>query len=187
MQASRQLLPEAPQLRLGWVLAAGVITIAIAVFAMSTGGPGPQPNPPWAGERPTAKSETPTGFNGNGNPHPAPPPADGPVGNIDELAAKLADPNTTHVKLAPGLFDLTKLPEPVVFRGKELELVGSLSPPTVIRVNPGDCRAVSAAARTTGPARERCRSARRSRSPSPVCASRWRNPRPRNCGRSPPG
>lgn len=132
-------LPEPPRPQLGWVLATTAVIIAVAVFAMSTGNPGPRPNPPWANDQPTTKTESSSGLQGLSSP---PPLVGGNVRTAEELAAKLADPKTTRIQLAPGLIDLTRLPDPVVFHGQELQLVGSVSPPTTIRLNPGNGRSL---------------------------------------------
>src|SRR5207249_485833 len=46
----------------------------------------------------------------------------------------LADPKTTKVRLAPGEYDLKKLTKPIAFQGSRLELLGSVNPPTIIRL-----------------------------------------------------
>jgi serine/threonine protein kinase len=134
--APRPPLPEVPHLRLGGIAAAAVITLAVVVFVLSTQSPNQPIDPPWATTKPTAKSEPPPTV--APTPPRTPPVADGVVRTAEQLASKLADPTTTKIELAGGLFDLTTLTEPVVFRGKEIELIGSVNPPTTIRVHPGD-------------------------------------------------
>jgi hypothetical protein len=131
-----------PRLRLGWVLAAAAVAVAVAAFAL-TGDPGTgagNPAPPWAGDAKNGKNpKTPDPFGGTvagGSGGTATAPDDGVVGTAQQLAAKLADPQTKRVQLAAGrTIDLTTLDTAVVFSGREIELVGKVFPPTVVRVN----------------------------------------------------
>ncbi|MFO0806914.1 MAG: hypothetical protein U0791_27745, partial [Gemmataceae bacterium] len=58
-----------------------------------------------------------------------------PVSTAEGLANALADPKTTRVRLEPGEYDLTKLDKPVAFNGSKIELIGSVSPATVVRLS----------------------------------------------------
>jgi serine/threonine protein kinase len=143
---ARSPLPEAPHIRPGRLVVAAIVTLAVAIVLLSTNTPAPPTDPPWATTRPLAKNE----------PSIAAPPTvpnppkvvEGVVRTIEQLVNKLADPTTTKVELAGGLFDLTTLAEPLVFRGKELELIGSANPPTILRVHPGDAAALIRASGT---------------------------------------
>ncbi len=142
VQAELSALPQAPRLRLGWVLGVAAVVVAVAAFAMSTGDPGLRTTPPpWAGEQTNAKGEPITRPNNGGSQQPIPVSDNGVVHTVEELAAKLAAANPdgpTTIQLAGGVvFDLTKLTTPLVFQGKELILNGSVSPPTVLKVNYG--------------------------------------------------
>jgi serine/threonine protein kinase len=133
--ASSSILPRPPRLQMGWVLAAAAVVVAVAAFAMSTGEFGPSPvAPPWGPQKPSEQPDTPH-LPGTGTGQTA--PADEVVRTPEALASKLGDPETKRVQLAPGFFDLTKLPAAIVFRGTSLELVGSVTPPTVLRVRYG--------------------------------------------------
>lgn len=135
-------VPQPPRLRLGWVLAAAGVCVAFAALGLSTGAPGPRPTPPsWADELADDSPYPPAG-EPTGSPGPAVAPADGIVRTVEQLVARLKEPHPdgvtggTRIRLAAGEFDLSKYPEPVTFLGKDLELVGSVSPPTVLRVRP---------------------------------------------------
>jgi serine/threonine protein kinase len=136
--AELSVLPQPPRLRLGWVLAAAAIAVAVTAFAMSTGDPGHGTVPPWDHEFKDPKTFTTPDLTVTTPTTGA--PTDDVVRTEEDLVAKLADPNTTKVRLAPGTFDLTKLPTAVVFQGnetKDLELTGSVSPPTILQVHDG--------------------------------------------------
>ena len=135
----------------------GLLAVVVAATALSlTSSGGRLPPPPWAAE-PAAKK-------------PAAPPA-GPdaaaarparaavvsAATAEELAAALADPKAAHVRLTGRLYDLTRLPEGVVYRGeagRRLHLDGGGGaghPPAEVRV----AAAPLDAAAPSGPARSR--------------------------------
>lgn len=130
------VVPPAPRLRAGWVLGAAAVALAAAAFALSGGTPAQRStSPPWQNDRHGAKADPLPGLQ-NGTAPDVVPADDVVVRSAEQFAAKLADPNTTRVLLAAGVqIDLTQLTEPVMFRGKELELVGSPGAPAVLRVN----------------------------------------------------
>ena len=129
-----------PQLRLGWVLAAAAVAVAVAAFALSTADRGGVPTPPpWADDARLPKVDPVAPPAAGVRPAPGAPADDGVVRTAQQLADRLAAAgadDVTRVDLAPGVIDLTQLDEPVVFRGKRLELVGSASRPTVLKLYP---------------------------------------------------
>ena len=134
LPAGQSALPQVPKLPLGWLIGVVAVVSAVAVFAITTGNPGsPSLPPPWA--TPQAKKDELPAIIAPGT--GANPNHDGIVRTAEELADRLADPATKRVQLAPGVFDLSKLPVAVVFAGSDLELVGSVNPGTVLKVNPG--------------------------------------------------
>ncbi len=143
--AERSVLPPPPGLRLGWVIGVAAAAIAVAVFAFSGGNlTTPSGPPPWATGA-TATRDTKADsviIPPDGQSPPVRVVADGDVRTAAELAARLANPQTTRIVLAPRAeIDLTTLAEPLVFEGKELALVGSTTAPAVMRVNATPCEA----------------------------------------------
>ncbi len=136
--AARNLLPEAPQIRPWWAVAATVVLLALAAFVISTGTPGPAPGLPGLNDQ--AKTKAPDTIVGPGGPVQPAPAATGPVHTAAELARRLEDPKTTLVVLAPGTFDLTELDHAVAFHGRQLELVGAPGGQTriVLSAHPSD-------------------------------------------------
>ncbi len=136
--ASESVLPRPPRVPVGAALVAAGLLVAVAALAVTSGGGSPSPAvPPWAA-------------NGGGGkkaavvPQPSPdrPPAGTPKGSparrdaadAPALAAALADPKTTRVRLTGRDYDLTELPEAVLFTGRALELVGNADRPPTVRV-----------------------------------------------------
>jgi serine/threonine protein kinase len=137
-------LPQPPRLRWGFLVGAASVALAVAALAMSGGSSVPKATaPPWAlvdkgGPRPVLPDPGTDPF--------VPPPTgpveeEGGVRTAEQLAARLADAapdGPTRVQLAPGVeIDLTKYPAPLLFKGKELELTGSVRTPAVVRVRAG--------------------------------------------------
>lgn len=124
--AELRLLPEAPRVRGWWVVATVAVAATVIAFVIATSNPGPAPGGP--GDPAKARPSEPAEKDRPGLPEPPPAPkrpTDAPVQTVAQLVQKLEDPATTKVVLAPGDFDLSKLPHAVAFKGKELELVGS--------------------------------------------------------------
>src|SRR5262249_6234916 len=124
--AETHLLPTAPRFHPVWVLAVAAVAVAIAAFVVATSNPGPSPG---AVSEQDKKSEQPAPDNKSVPKVPNPiqnVAQDIPVNTAEELAERLADPNTTKVILAAPEFDLRKLEKPVEFRGKSVELVGAV-------------------------------------------------------------
>ena len=124
--AQLRLLPEAPRVRGWWVVAAVAVAATVIAFVIATSNPGPAPGGP--GDPAKAKPHEPPEKDRPGLPEPPPGPKkpnDAPVQTVAQLVQKLEDPTTTKIVLAPGDFDLSKLPHAVAFTGKELELIGS--------------------------------------------------------------
>nr|AAX07496.1 putative serine/threonine protein kinase [Gemmata sp. Wa1-1] len=146
--AEPRLLPETPRLRPWWVMAVVAVALAAVAFVVSTGNPGPAPGLPGTAGTFTKDKGKEKGngqdANNGGGPAiqgPALPanPANSvvPVRKIEELAKRLEnpDPATTKVVLAPGEFDLRRLPKGILFQGNALELVGAGAGLTKIIVN----------------------------------------------------
>ncbi|HUR55057.1 MAG TPA: serine/threonine-protein kinase, partial [Gemmataceae bacterium] len=136
--ADPRVLPEPPKIRAAWVVAAVAVTIAVTVFLATQGGQKATPPPPWAdsGKKDDGNGGapfTPGGTAAVGLPQPG---ADGfvRVRTAEELAKALADSSITKVRLDARNYDLTKLASPVVFKGKELELVGFAPSPVRVKV-----------------------------------------------------
>lgn len=131
--ANQSVLPEAPRLRLSWVLGVSAVAIVIAAFAMSTGDSGPRPvPPPWATDPVNRKEDVAS--------NPLPVKGSTPeivaddgvvtVNNIKQLNELLSKPNAKiqKVQLGPTTFDLRDRKEVIEFAGKEpIELIGSPS------------------------------------------------------------
>ena len=131
--ANDRVLPRVPRLRLGWVAASAAVVAAVVAIAVAAIGPDFAPSPWWAGGPKT------DGTPGAADPIPNPvtprtPSDDQKVSTVEQLAAALADPKSTKVVLAPGEYDLTKWNKPIAFQGSQLELIGSVNPPTTIRL-----------------------------------------------------
>jgi serine/threonine protein kinase len=127
--ASQTVLPEAPRLRLSWVLAASAVAVAIAAFAMTTGETSPEPvPPPWVtdGARGRAATNAAPAFTtlaSSGQSEDAFPTAE----NVRQLAELLANPAIKKVQLGPGEFNLQDrhLKDAAIAEHSELELIGS--------------------------------------------------------------
>ncbi|MFM8274740.1 MAG: protein kinase domain-containing protein [Gemmata sp.] len=141
--ADPRVLPEPPSLRPWALLAAVAVALAVVAFVVATGDPGRAPGLPGVTDAPRDK-DGPRGDLVKGAPAlPAHAVAgDAPVRSADELAKRLEDPATTKVVLAPGRFDLTKLPQGLASAGAKLELVGA---------GPGLTRVVVTARAQRGP------------------------------------
>lgn len=124
--ASQALPTEPPRLRLAWAIAAAAIVIAIAAFALSPPTQSPPPLPQWASDRGIKLVDPLPGLGGNGLPTPE-QPTDGVVAvrTAKGLAEALAEPNTKHVHLDSGTYDLTELTSGISYTGNELHLEGS--------------------------------------------------------------
>jgi serine/threonine protein kinase len=148
--ANEHVLPEIPQVRLGWVIAAAAVVIAVVAIALSAVNPGGgESRPPWA-ELHTAKIEKPGGDQETkpGPVAPAPAPrTNKPVVEVENAAGLIAafesaGTGPLQLKLAPGEYDLTQLERPIEFKGTDLDVKGSppsgvMAPtPTIIRISP---------------------------------------------------
>lgn len=143
--AQKSALPQPPRLR--WGLLVGTVSVAVAVAALAMSGGSSVPKataPPWAAvEKGGPRSPVPDPGTEPVLPLPPGPVEDeGGVRTAEQLAARLADATgsdgPTRVQLAPGAeIDLAKYPAPLLFKGKELELVGSVRTPPVVRVRAG--------------------------------------------------
>lgn len=136
--AAARVLPEAPRLRTGWVVAAAAVVVAAAVLALSaSSGPTPAPaGPPWQELAAVPKDEPPPPAD-PGPPGTPPPAGDGVVrvDSAEPFAAALADPKTTRVELPAGAtIDLTTLPQAVRYDGGELAVVAAPGKPARVRV-----------------------------------------------------
>lgn len=136
-------VPRPPQLRVGWVLAAAAVVVAGTALALSSAGSPPLAPvpPPWAVEPTDTDAGPVPGLSSEPSaPPPTAPAADGIIRTAEQLAARLnaADPNgpPLRLRLAAAEFDLTTVTVPIVCRAREVELTGSVSPPTVLRVWP---------------------------------------------------
>ena len=136
VMADDRVLPRAPRLRLSWVAASAAVVAAVVAVAVAASGPDLASTLPWWAKGQTVS--TPDGSNysdgGAQTKLPGIPPDERAVATAEELAVALADPNASRVKLAPGTYDLTKLDKPVSFAGSKLELIGSVTPATIVRV-----------------------------------------------------
>ncbi|MCE9561190.1 MAG: serine/threonine protein kinase [Planctomycetes bacterium] len=138
----RSALPQPPRLRWGVLVGAVTVVVAVVALAMSGGNTGPRTTvPPWAEKQHARTPLFPEGVD-TGTPRPEVAPLDNEiVRTAEEFAAKLADANPdtlTKIHLAAGAdIDLTKLPEALSFKGKELEIIGPVHLPAVLRVHAG--------------------------------------------------
>ena len=140
--AELRLLPETPRLRPWWVMAVVAVALAVVAFVVSTGNPGPAPGlPGTAGTFAKDKGKDRDDNRGpkiGGDPTTKPNPNEVVlVRKVEELAEKLGGSATatTKVALAPGEFDLRRLPQGILFQGNTLELVGAGAGLTKIIVN----------------------------------------------------
>ena len=134
--ADDRVLPKPPRLRVGWVTAAAAVVAALVAIVVAANGPDLNSNPPgWAQDNGKPKADGgPGGLDLGPRTVPIKVTAEERrATSAEELAAALADPKTTAVKLAPGEYDLTRLAKPVLFQGAKLTLSGSASQATVIR------------------------------------------------------
>lgn len=134
VRADDRVLPGLPRFRTSWVVAgAALVAACVAVVFAVTGPDFGSSLPGWANLGP-AKPEP--------VPDPGPQPKPGPAPNeriattAEGLAAALADPKTTRIKLAGAEFDLSRLEKPIAFHGPHIELIGSVNQPVVVRVLP---------------------------------------------------
>ncbi|MBA4187668.1 MAG: hypothetical protein C0467_06570 [Planctomycetaceae bacterium] len=135
-------LPQPPRIR--WGLLAGVVLIVVAIAALTMAGNNSgnkSVSPPWVASE---KGSRPLPLDGGldpGGPQIPIPLADEVIQTAEQFATKLDEtPADVAAKFvfAPGaVIDLTKLSSPIFFRGKELELIGSVNSPATIRVNAG--------------------------------------------------
>jgi len=139
--AQKSAIPPPPRLRWGLMIGGFSAVIAIAALALSGGNSIPRSaSPPWV----AAHKGTPRPALADGGIEPVGPQISGhgpeeAIRTAEQLAAKLADApaeGPTKLHIAPGVvIDLTKLSAPLTFKGKELELIGSVNSPAVFRVN----------------------------------------------------
>ena len=175
VRAAPSLQP--PHLRLGWVLGTAAVAIAVAALALSTGDPGPTPPAAVAPSQRTRRPTLPPARQRR-NREPGVRPDD-VVRTAEQFAAKMPSrtPTGRCACDSPRHPRPHEVPEPIVFRGKELELVGSVSPPTILKVNP------SPAARGRDAARRVLRDRRDSVSVSGVRFETANRPTPAPRGR----
>jgi hypothetical protein len=129
--ADHRVLPALPRVRMSWVVAGAAVVAAVVAIVVAAARPDFGNAAPW-----WAKETQPT----KPDPHepllivPKVPADERSVASAEALAAALADSNTTKIRLAAGSYDLTTLPKSVSFHGPELEMIGSVNPPTVLRI-----------------------------------------------------
>ncbi len=144
----KSALPQPVRLRWGWMVGVATVVITVAALAMSGGTSIPKTAaPPWAAaDKGGQRLLLPDGIDVVGTQTPGHSP-DEAIRTAEQFVAKMADASpegVTRIQLAPGaLIDLTRQPTPISFKGKELELVGSVNSPAVIRVNAGSSEVVA--------------------------------------------
>jgi hypothetical protein len=115
--------------------AAGAVAAVVAI-AVAAGGPEFTSAMPWWASNGSPKNEPPVEPNPPANNTVEPiAPVEKNVSTADGLVKALADAKTTRVRLSPGEYDLTKLGKGAAFKGSQLELIGSVSPSTTIRLS----------------------------------------------------
>lgn len=135
--ANQSVLPEAPRLRMSWVLSAAAVAIVIAAFAMSSGSGSRSVPPPWANDNAHHKDETATGLFPLGPSRPEQTSDDGTlkIKNGKELVEALAKPDLKikRLELEPGEYELSDFIENNE-SWKTLELIGSPHGVTTIKL-----------------------------------------------------
>ena len=136
VMADDRVLPRVPRLRLSWVAATAAVVAAIVAVAVAASGPDLASTLPWWAKGQTVSTPDGSNYSDGGAQAKLPgiPLEERAVATAEELAVALADPNASRVRLAPGTYDLTKLDKPVSFSGPKLELIGSVTPATIVRV-----------------------------------------------------
>ena len=130
--ADDRVLPRMPRVRLSWVVAGAAVVAAVVAIMVAAAGPDfGNAMPWWASDTQQPKPEQPVE-----SPQIVPKPAadERVVASAAAFAEAMSDSKTTKVRLEPGTFDLTELAKPVSFQGDALEMIGSVNPPTIVRI-----------------------------------------------------